>query len=1111
MNDASARQRHAADPRASTWLSANAGSGKTRVLTDRVARLLLDGVDPRNVLCLTYTKAAAAEMQNRLFNGLGEWAMLDDANLRCKLEELGFPGELDPATLDRARTLFARAIETPGGLRLQTIHAFCASILRRFPLEAGLTPSFTEIDETAQAALIARLLDEMAGGPDAAVIDGLADHSGIDVTQIAKAVAARREAFAPPRDIGRVRALFGVAVGETEETVLAGVFDSAARDLIAQIRDACSGGSKVDVKACEALSTIHLADPTIDDLEVLEGVVLNSSGENAFQAKLGKFPTLPTRARLAADAEIDALMQRVADARPRRLALAAAERTGALHAFAGAFLPRYEAARAAAGWVDYDDLILKVRRLMEDPDVADWVLYRLDGGIDHILVDEAQDTSPGQWQVIERLAAEFAAGRGAHGELIRTLFVVGDLKQSIYSFQGADPASFERVAASFGGRLASGVRRLELVHSFRSSSAILETVDRLSAGLPGLGLEVKHRAFHAAQPGRVDLWPIVPQPEKPTPTEWSQPRDLSAPNAAHVVLAGKIAGWLKTAIDGREPIPDRDGQPHHLRPLRPGDILILFQRRNEMFHDTIRALKAAQLPVAGADRLKLIDELAVRDLLALLSFLALPEDDLSLAVALRSPLFGWSEAQLYDLAHGRDGFLWVALRNRDDHAETRAMLWDLLSQADFARPYELLERILVRHDGRGRLLARLGSEAEDGVDELLNKALDYERTEVASLTGFLSWIQAEEVEVRRQPDAAGDRIRVMTVHGAKGLEAPMVILPDTLREEAKLRDQIVMAEGGIPCWKMKKNDEPPILSTARAAKEAADTEERNRLLYVASTRAKSWLVVCGAGEQRGQGGNWHSTMETALRDHAARCTFPTSDCTLPLTDGLRLERGDWSAPPEVPFATSGVLPAKVPDGPVTPPRLRPEPLRASDLGGAKALPGDGLDEETAKARGTDLHLLLEHLPGRPAAERESLAEQLLGRADSELVAEASAVLDAPALAGVFSPDALAEVDVSAMVPEFDEAPLRGTIDRLLVGPDSVLCIDFKSNRKVPATPEEVPDGILRQMGAYASALAVIYTGRRIETAILWTRAATLMRLPRELTNAALLDAHRARS
>jgi ATP-dependent helicase/nuclease subunit A len=1014
---------------------------------------------------------------------------------------VGEEGPLDSAGLARARTLFARAIETPGGLRLQTIHAFCASILRRFPLEAGVSPAFTEIDEGVQTALFARILDEMADGSDAAVVDGLADRSGAELTALAREATRWREAFARPMSLQAARTAFGVPAEESAADVVADVFNATTCDLLRRIRDACVEGSARDVAYCEALSALHLTEPTADDLRILEGAFLTGSDATApFTPKLGKVPTKRTRALLGTDGAIDALMERVAAARARRLAHAAAERSAALHAFAGVFLPRYEEAKAARGWVDYDDLILKVRRLIDDPGVADWVLYRLDGGIDNILVDEAQDTSPAQWQIIARLAAEFAAGRGARGDTRRTLFVVGDFKQSIYSFQGANPAEFERMAEHFERRLPERLTRLTLEHSFRSARAILETVDRASRNLAGVGPCVTHRPFHAALPGRVDLWPIEPRAGTPEPGDWFRPVDALAPNAAHVVLARKLAHWLRERIDAADPIPDREGT---LRPLRPGDVLILVQRRNETFHEIIRALKVAGLPVAGADRLTLTEELSVRDLLALLAFLALPEDDLSLAAALRSPLFGWTEAELYDLAHGRDSYLWAALRRHRDHAETRATLWDLLERADFDRPHELLERVLTRHGGRRRLLARLGAEAEDGIDELLNKALAYEQTEVPSLTGFLTWIEAEDVEVRRQPDAAGDRVRVMTVHGAKGLEAPMVVLPDTLRQEGRLQDEIVVTERGTPLWRTGKDEEPPQLAAARARRESAEAEERERLLYVAMTRAQTWLVVCGAGEDRGQGGVWHATIAAAMGEDAAPCAFPTGV-------GRRLERGDWTAAVSAPKPPGTTREAVVPGG-APPPPPRQAPLRASDLGGAKALPGEGLEEAEAKARGTALHLLLEAFPGTAPGERAALAETLLGAPRPDLVAEASTVVDAAHLRHLFGPDALAEVDVAANMPELGGAPLHGTIDRLIVGDRRVTCVDFKTNRTLPATPEAVPDGLLRQMGAYASALRQIYPDREVATAILWTREARLMPLPERLVAGALLDASPALS
>ncbi len=862
LHDATRAQHEAADPGASTWLSANAGAGKTRVLTDRVARLLLEHVNPQNILCLTYTKAAASEMQNRLFARLGAWAMRDDDALRGELAGLGVGRSLGAADLAHARTLFARAIETPGGLKIQTIHSFCAALLRRFPLEATVSPHFAEMDETAARLLRNEVVETMAEGSGADAVAALAEHvTGDEFGALTAEIARHRDRFARPISRADTLEIFGVPANATPERAVAHLLDADAVALLRRLAAACENGSTRDAEACARIRALNLDAPGPDEAEALEALLLFGAGAAApFGAKVGKFPTRNTRVALGADAEaIDALMRRTAAARTRRLALLCAEKTAALHAFAQPFLAAYAAAKEARGWLDFDDLILKACGLLTDAALADWVLYRLDGGIDHILVDEAQDTSPEQWSVIERLAAEFAAGRGARGDTLRTIFVVGDKKQSIYSFQGADPEAFDRMHDHFSDRLAGGegLNRQMLEFSFRSSPAILTAVDTTFAGMDDTGLgAVSHLPFHGEMAGRVDLWPVVPIPETEDEGVWFDPVDKPAPNAPHVVLARRIAHEIRSRIDAGETIPTSAGR----RRLTAGDVLILVRRRSALFHEIIRACKAEGLDVAGADRLRLAAELAVRDLIALLSFVALPEDDLSLAAVLRSPLFGWSEAQLYELATGRDGYLWQALRGRDHTAV--ATLRDLLDAADFLRPYELLERILVRHRGRARLLARLGVEAEDAIDELLNQAIGYERLQVPSLTGFLAWIHGEDVEVRREAAAAGNKIRVMTVHGAKGLESPVVILPDTLASPTPMRDEILFA-GDVPCWKVRREQEVPPLDRARAERAEVDRKERLRLLYVAMTRAKTWLIVCGAGR-------WTEEDEVLVRSHPQR-------------------------------------------------------------------------------------------------------------------------------------------------------------------------------------------------------------------------------------------------
>jgi len=1099
---ASARQVLAAEPRASTWLSANAGSGKTRVLTDRVARLLLGGVEPQHILCLTYTKAAASEMQNRLFKRLGEWAMKPDADLRAALSELGEGADLTDRRIARARQLFARAIETPGGLRIQTIHSFCATLLRRFPLEAGVSPQFTELDDRAAKLLRDEIVEDMAESRHPALMADLAAAwTGEDFATLMEQVALNRPHFDPPLTPDQCRNLFGLSPRDSAETLLADVFlgDEAVwmPDLIARM----AGGKASDLKIAGRLAGLDFARPSLALLQVLEDVFLTGEGaKEPFTAKVDSLPTKDIRNALpdAMAAHLANLMRRVESARLTRIALRAAEKATVLHRFAAAFLPLYEERKAARGWLDFDDLIARARKVLTDPSVAAWVLFRLDGGIDHILVDEAQDTSPDQWRVIESLAAEFTAGRGAR-DVERTLFVVGDKKQSIYSFQGADVAAFDAKQVDFQGRFRDVDRpfqTLQLEYSFRSSPAVLRVVDatfgdRFPQAMGGM---VGHIAFRAAMAGRVDLWPLVEKAEAEPEDDWENPVDLVSEHHHNARLAEQIAAEIDAQLAAGLVIPTEDGD----RLAHAGDFLILVQRRSMLFAEIIRACKARGLPIAGADRLKLGAELAVRDLTALLSFLSTDEDDLSLASVLRSPLFGWTEAEVYALAHGRPGTLWQRMRERQaQHPTTFATLSDLRDKSDFLRPYELLDRILTRHQGRQRLIARLGAEAEDGIDELLSQALAYERMDVPSLTGFLIWLATDEVTVKRQMDSAGQRIRVMTVHGAKGLEAPIVILPECVDRRPQDRDEVALMDGQ-PVWKLPKSDRPAAMAAALAAREARSEEENLRLLYVAMTRARVWLIICGAGEAKKESA-WYRLVEAGMQAAGA----------LPIEGGrLRHAFAEWPAPRPLVKAPAAA-PAALPDWAT---RAASDPQRPlatvspSNLGGAKALPGDGLDEDSAKARGTALHLLLEHLPQVAAADRAALAADLVPDPllCADVLTEAMAVLDDPALAFLFAPDTLAEVPLTApLMLGRESRVMMGTVDRLIIAPDHVLAVDYKTNRVVPATAAETPEGLLRQLGAYASALGQIYPGRRVDTAILWTRTRTLMRFDPEIVSAAL--------
>ncbi|CUH38818.1 ATP-dependent helicase/nuclease subunit A [Jannaschia seosinensis] len=1090
----------AADPAGSVWLAANAGSGKTRVLTDRVAWLLLERTPPERILCLTYTKAAAGEMQNRLFARLSEWAMLSDDRLREEITRLGAArGTISSEQLRHARTLFARAIETPGGLKIQTIHAFCASLLRRFPLEAGVSPAFAEMDETATARLHAEVLDEMGADPATRpLVDAVGRRiSDAEPSGFLAQVAGLREALARPLDRDRLRAALGIA-DESREAVLEEITGDDTLDIIESLLgDAEDVPGKTFETLRAGLRDALAAGPQAR-FDRLTGLFLTAARA---PRSTGRWPKAVREGDHGPLEELfNLLALRLADAHARIAAFVALEQTEALHAFGPAFLARVGARKAARGWLDFDDLIAGAKRLLTTSPMAQWVLFRLDGGIDHILVDEAQDTSPDQWQVIRRLAAEFGAGLGARPDVRRTIFVVGDRKQSIYAFQGADLAAFDRMHRVFGEMLPEEgpqLREHALLHSFRSSPAILDLVDATFAEGGGVGAPPEHIAFFADRPGRIDLWPAIPKEKDDNDDRlWHEPMDRPASDDADVILADRIADAIEDMLAARVPV----GQGDRRRPVRPGDILILLQRRGALFHHIVRACKKRGLDLAGADRLRLSDDLAVRDLIAALAWADTPQDDLSLACILRSPLCGLSEQDLFALAHGRRGRLWDALRD-SDHVAAAGLVTDILRVADILRPYEILERILVKHDGRRRLIGRLGPESAEAIDALLGQALAYETLETPSLTGFLGWLESKDVELKRQPGSG--TIRVMTVHGAKGLESPVVILPETMKRQPRGASGARALSDGTPVWMPAKANWSPAMAADAEAAALAEAAERDRLLYVAMTRAENWLIAGAAGEVGdARTDSWYNMIRAGMEAQGAQPHEFSAGA------GLRIETGDWSPAPEATATPPAPQPVR-PDWlevPVAPPALVAPRIAPSDLPGAKTLPGEaGHDNEAALRKGTAIHALLEHLPGLTGAERADCARHILAlHGDAEAgdpvaawLAEAQAVLDAPDLAPVFAPGTLSEVPF-ALPATPDRPAIFGVMDRVIVAPDRVEVVDFKTNALIPDRPEDTPAGLRNQMAAYLEAAGAIWPGRTVTAAILWTAGPRLMVLPHEV-------------
>lgn len=1107
-------QLRASDPRDLVWLSASAGTGKTHVLTARVLRLLLSGVAPETILCLTFTKAGAAEMSERIHQRLTSWVRLKDNALAKELTALGERN--DAAMIARARRLFARVLDAPGGgLRIQTIHAFCQTLLAGFPAEAGLSPGFRPLEGREQAALARRALAELlvraeAGG-DLGLIDDMQALSlrlGEDAAERYLQHCARNieamEGLGPRQAIGaRARTALDVPLGDVEDTIVAGCCDEA-----------------FDISGLREIAAANAAWGTGNGLKRADVIArwLNaSSAERAIMieelhavwAKLDGEPRSFGKGQAPQDASYADLAMRMHACCGALLALraraaladliAAGLRAGQTYALA------YSQAKRANGLVDFDDLIRLAVNLLDTDGMGDWVRYKLDQATDHILVDEAQDTNARQWAIVAALAGEFFAGEGARGGKHRTIFTVGDFKQAIFGFQGTDPFAFGAARSIFASRAADAGRdivRLSLDRSFRSAPPVLELVDRVIADLGAETLGVQERVpLHVSArtnlPGQVSLWrPWSLLTGDADDDEGEEGWIDDATRAFATKLAAQIRQW----IDDRLWIASRGRQ------LRPEDILILVRKRGDLAALIVARLHAEGVPVAGVDRLRLNAPLAVRDLLAAMRFAAQPEDDLTLANLLVSPLFGWSQEQLYEVGFKRSGSLWRAVRERAD--ETADRLRDLLASADFMTPHRFLERILSGPlEGRRRLLARLGEEARDPIEELVNAAIGFSREATPSLQRFLDWFDRGEVEITRDPSAPLDAVRVMTVHGSKGLQAPLVILADaTADPDASPIGTIDWAiqEGApkVPVFRPRKRELGGSIADAAAVATAREREEHWRLLYVALTRAEERLVIGGALGPRAKGvppaASWYLAVERAMEALGADMEddahwggarhYPGASSV----SGARAHGTRTALPPlREPEWLRSAAPIEV-----RPPR----PLAPSAIGldmVADPPPGPGMLK--AARRGQLLHSLFERLPAvTPERRRDAGEKWLTGSAGVEegiaveLVKTACEIIGDPAYADIFSPDALAEAPVAAVV---GQDVVAGTVDRLLVTADRVRVVDFKTGRRVPKSLEAVPEHHVVQMAAYVAALETIFPDRPIDAALLYSSGPALFTLP----------------
>ncbi|MBP5352559.1 MAG: double-strand break repair helicase AddA [Alphaproteobacteria bacterium] len=1107
---ASMQQMEAANPQFSVWVEASAGTGKTKVLSDRVLRLLLDGVNPMRILCLTYTKAAAVEMSSRISERLSKWSVMSDSDLEDGLKKILPPEKHHSEALQKykevARTLFAVLLDTPGGIKIQTIHSFCQEILKRFPLEAGVTPYFDILDDADSTLALKQICSEIVDENIAVapivreninyLTQQLKEKSFADVMKVItdkrhqimekmrvhgglegfKQDLASRLKVRPDDDVDKTIAMLMRNIDKSQrcedvEALLHGkITDLKKAELLQQVLDS----------GCRPEDFYKYAD-----IFLTEGKIRDKLATNDAQ----KFDeNVVSRMQLEAERVLETLEK------CQRIKLYKA--TAAVFTVAGALHEKYENFKRTHAKLDYEDLILLTGNLLSDPSVSAWVLYKLDGGLDHILLDEAQDTSPEQWKIVQYLSDEFFAGAGA-GKNKRTVFAVGDRKQSIYSFQGADPTKFDIMARYFADKAQSDFKKINLDVSFRSTAAVLDTVNQLFAdpevadGVTAENETVHHLPYRIGEFGHVEIWPlIVPdkEDEKTTNTDVQlPPMEMKRKVSVRAKLAQKIAEQIKKMVN-----ENTGGKKLHYR-----DFMVLVQRRRSFVTEFIRACKTAGVPISGADKLKLSEQIAVQDLISLGKFLLLPNDDLALAEVLKSPLFGLDDDDLLELCYGRKGaLLWSKLCDHPKYAAVYAQLQELTTMLDFVRPYELYNHVLTKMNGRAKFVERMGLDVEDALDEFINLTINFERENVPSLQNFIVWMSKNEIEIKRETEQNDtDAVRIMTVHGSKGLQAPVVFLPDTVVCKTVNRSMNLLCDGDEAYFPLSRDYYDENCNMINKTENCRNMEEYRRLLYVALTRAEDQLFICGYGNKEEKSVKeqaWYKlckhTLQEIAQEQAENLVFECADETGVATP--QTEADDNDIYPVEDWVRRDVAAEDALAKPYTPSKSE----EAEDEDSSSPLEEKG----NYYRRGTIIHKLLQFLPQNKENAATIISEFLQKNApdfslyqQQQIAQEVLQLLGNKEFADLFGPCARNEVPIMG---EVDGKIISAQLDKLVILPHKIMIVDYKTNRPAAKDMTDTPASYVKQLQVYARLVQKIYTDLPVESYILWTNEARLMRV-----------------
>lgn len=1088
-------QQLASNPQNSAWVFASAGSGKTKVLTDRVLRLLLDGVKPDKILCLTFTKVAATEMQNRINQRLADFVLFDEEKLQSELFNLSGISP-DSRLIKKARTVFAEILDCENKIKIQTIHSFCQGILRIFPFEAKINPNFELLEESQEKLLLQKaqkeVLRQATTNPQLRnlvikINSQLHEESFLELilellSKKEKLTELKEKFLSIDNIIAEIFAKFGAKINHDDSAIF--------NDFLATI-------NKTDLlKLCAALDESALVtNKKIADK--IRSFLLTPQLKNFTNLRSAFFTEKDEIRKINGKILEDPYFFKVFDVHVFLIknfiealnAYKNCDNTALLLRFTDQILENYTQLKKQNAVLDYDDLINETSKLLSNPNFADWVKMKMDGLFDHILVDESQDTNHQQWNIVKSLTDDFFSGIGASNK-DRTIFIVGDEKQSIYSFQGAEANISEEIFSYFSEKLRdhpTQFHKIDLSNSFRSLPIILDAVDTVFSGENEKSAITRvsdfkgHKAIRLGT-GYVEIWPQIRSKKREKIVEknydWQLDFNEQESHTENDFLAEIIAQKIKNWVENRRVLNGRQ------KPLEYSDFMILLRRRTDGFDKKLgNVFHKYRIPFGSSGKIKFSENLLIQDLIAASIFATSPHDDLNLAALLKSPLFSVSEEELLEICNFKNQYqttIYKALQRIEKFNLIFFTLAELVKKSQEVNCFEFFY-FLLSEQNRQKILTHFGSQAAEILDKFLLKTFDFCHNISPHLQKFLDFICKLDPEISL-PIEKANQVIITTIHSAKGLQAPIVIIPDCCFDTNKLRStkEKISWIDNLPIWCAAKADETALIKIARHEKKNNAKAENLRLLYVALTRAEDELYIAGSGNSS-DSECWYDLVKNRLREKSKSEKFLNSatekfgaekfeivDETLQI--GVQELNYDNAV-----VTKNSAKPQKITKN------IVPEIYKNVTSQPAPILQNQGLN------KGKVIHKILEIFGKNYSADKNwlaELAEKILAKEENLTIEEKNDIRDKSLLFlnseqfdKIFSGKIKCEVEISG-----NHQIKR--IDLLIEKENEVLIIDYKSDETLP---KAAPPQYLSQLQNYRNLVGKIYPHKKISSAILWIK------------------------